>query len=282
MRSVLREPLLHFVVGAVAIALLQHAVGDEEPPPEVIVVDRAVLLRTVQARQGRYREGEAEATLDAMSDDERQALIDSYVREEALYREALRVGLDEEDYVVRRRLGQSMELMTRGLAGADQPLDEDSLRERFEAEGERWRLAPSRTLRLVFFAPEDRSEAGFAAAMEHARQAVEETEPQGDLFEPGSTFEAVTERTLASQLGPELAAAIFELPAQPDWQGPLRSSFGAHLVQVTEEQAGDLPAFEDVRGRIEAEVRSELDEVTGDAAVDALVDRYEVRVELER
>ncbi len=282
MRSLLREPLLHFLVGAVAIVALQRTVGDDEPPPDVIVVDRAGLLRMVQARQGRYRDGEAEAALEGMSEAERRALIASYVREEALYREALRVGLDREDYVVRRRLGQSMELMTRGLAGADLPLDDDSLRERFEEESERWRLPATRTIALVFFEPEDRSEASYAAAMTRARAAQSGDSPVGDLFAPGGSFDAISERTLASHVGPALAAAIFELPVESGWQGPLRSSFGAHLVRVEAEQPGEMPSFEEVRGQIEAEVRDELDEVTGDAAIDALVDRYEVRLELER
>ena len=62
-RSLLREPLLHFLVGAAAIVALQQSVGEEEPRPDVIVVDRAALLRTLQARQGRYEAGEAEAAL---------------------------------------------------------------------------------------------------------------------------------------------------------------------------------------------------------------------------
>ena len=280
-----REPLVHFVVAAGVLFAVERVTRDARAAdvPETIVVDREALLRTLQARAQRFDRGWAEARLDALPVEEQRALVQAHVREEALYREALELGLDREDYMVRRRLGQSVELLVRGMAGATAPLDEEALRARWAEERERWRLPPTRTVEHVFFAAEGD---GAEEAEVRARAWLEagEAEPapgDGDRFHAGARFEGRSARTLARHFGPALARTLFELQPGSGWRGPYRSGFGAHLVRVVEEQPGRVPAFEEVRGQVEAAVRAELEEELGDEAVRRVVAGYAVRLERE-
>ena len=225
-----REPLVHFVVAAGVLFAVERVTRDARAAdvPETIVVDREALLRTLQARAQRFDRGWAEARLDALPVEEQRALVQAHVREEALYREALELGLDREDYMVRRRLGQSVELLVRGMAGATAPLDEEALRARWAEERERWRLPPTRTVEHVFFAAEgDGAEEAEARARAWLEAGEAEPAPgDGDRFHAGARFEGRSARTLARHFGPALARTLFELQPGSGWRGPYRSGFG--------------------------------------------------------
>ena len=94
MQKILREPLVHFLV----IGIAHHRLD------QVIDVDRSSLLTFVQFRTRAIQPEIAAARLDAMSEAELERLIADYVREEALHREALALGVDKNDYVIKRRM----------------------------------------------------------------------------------------------------------------------------------------------------------------------------------
>ncbi|MBW2688263.1 MAG: hypothetical protein JRE19_20550 [Deltaproteobacteria bacterium] len=104
MKRFLKEPLLHFLAAGVGLFVLFGVVNRDEPDadPNVVTVDRDALLTFVQYRIKAFNPTLAEEKLNSLSDDELQRLIDDYVREEVLHREALQLGLDEDDYVIRR------------------------------------------------------------------------------------------------------------------------------------------------------------------------------------
>ena len=194
-----------------------------------------------------------------MTPAELQFVIDSYVREEALYREALRLGFGEGDYVIRRRLAQNVEFMADGAASALPPLGEAALRDHFESRLEDYRLPPSLTLTHVYF---DTSRRGAAQAREAAHQALARLRAEstgfnaaaglGDAFLYHRNYVESSRADLAGHFGETMAGALFDLePAA--WQGPLRSPYGLHLVLIATRGEGGLPAFEEVRQRVRAD-----------------------------
>src|SRR5690606_15059644 len=120
--TLLRQPLLHFLaLGVLLFALYDWRVGDapeSDASARHIVVTREALLDFIQYRARAFDDAAAVAQLDSMSAEQREALIDEYVREEALYREALALGMEQGDYIIRQRLVQKVEFLLENLASA--------------------------------------------------------------------------------------------------------------------------------------------------------------------
>ena len=135
MKSFLKEPLVHFLAAGLGLFVLFGALNRDEPDadPNVVTVDHDALLTFVQYRIKAFNPTLAEEKLSSLSDDELQKLIDDYVREEVLHREAVALGLDEDDYVIRRRLVQKLEFITEGFAEAGAKVDQSALRRYFDA-----------------------------------------------------------------------------------------------------------------------------------------------------
>jgi hypothetical protein len=108
LKRFLKEPLVHFLAAGLALFVLFGIVNRDEPDedPNVVTVDREALLTFVQYRIKAFNPTLAAEKLNSLSEEELQRLIDDYVREEVLHREATALGLDEDDYVIRRRLVQ--------------------------------------------------------------------------------------------------------------------------------------------------------------------------------
>ena len=153
MQKVLRDPLVHFLaLGLVLFALFAWVTRDDASRDDrVIEVDRATLLSHIQYHARAFSPEAATAHLDAMSDSEFERLVDAFVREEALYREALDLGMDRTDHVIKHRLVQSIEFITDDLALRTTQVTDDELGTYFEANRERYRIEPTVTFTHVFF-----------------------------------------------------------------------------------------------------------------------------------
>jgi hypothetical protein len=286
--TLLRDPLLHFLAGGLALFVLFDLVGDGAGERnDVIVVDRAALLGFVQARTKVFEPSVAAARLDALTPEERRRLARDFVQEEALHREALALGLDVDDYVIRRRLVQKLEFIAQGFAEAEIALGEEDVVRYFEAHRADYRVAPWATFTHVFFDAEQR---GSEAALEEARRALPLLQAEGVSF-PGATawgdrflyHRNYVERTpdfVASHFGPAMAEAVFALaPDATLWRGPFISPYGAHLVLLTDLHEARDPALQEIRERVEGDARAALVRERQAEAVDAIVERYEIRFE---
>ena len=158
MKRLLKEPLFHFLAAGLGLFVLFGLVNRDEADddPMVIVVDRDELLTFVQYRIKAFNPELAEKKLASMSEEELQRFIDDYVREEVLHREALALGLDEGDYVIRRRLVQKLEYITEGFAEGSAALDDAAVQRYFDANKSDYYVEPYVTFTHGFFETEDR------------------------------------------------------------------------------------------------------------------------------
>ncbi|MEK7794261.1 MAG: peptidylprolyl isomerase [Candidatus Hydrogenedentota bacterium] len=289
-RSILREPLVHFLVLGVAIfgvASWFRGDGMVSPGERVIVVDEAALLQFMQFRERAFDGPYFRDALAAMTPSERQLLIDDYVREEALYREALAMGLDADDYIIRRRLVQKVEFITESLARPSDEIPESVLEAYFAVHREDFYVAPHVTFTHVFVDAERR---GWDEARDLAETNLAElnagTVPFEDAARHGDRFPFFVnyvERTrdfIETHFGQAMAETIFaSRPSATAWQGPFESPYGVHLVLLTARAEGRDPQLDEVRGLVKdaaaAEHRGEL----LNEAVSTIIGQYEVRVE---
>jgi len=286
----LRDPLTHFIAIGGSLFLIYWAVGRADPvDPKRIVVDEPALLTFIQYRSKTFEPRVAAARLRGLSDAELKTLIDDFVQEEVLYREALGMGLDKDDYVIRRRLVQKVEFVTEQFAGSAPPLAEDDLRRYFAGNASKYYAAPLVTFTHVFF---DAQRRGWPQARRLAKETLETLNRDGAGFADATRFGDrylynvnYVEREhddVASHFGAEMADAVFALSAaQSKWQGPFESPYGVHLVLLTQSIPGRTPPFDEIRERIVADAERERLRSIEDQALQAIVDSYSVDVDYQ-
>ncbi len=266
-RPLWREPLLHFLLVGAALYGVHRLVATEPADPPIVVDEAFVagLERQQVQRTGRAPEDDATT----------EALIDEHVREEVLFREALRLGLERDDPIVRRRLVQKMELLLSAAAEPEEPGDE-VLRAHLDAHPERFARSERLAFTQVFFSTERRADA--RADAEAARAAlVEGSDPTalGDPLPLGRRQPPVAPAAIAGRYGEAFAEAVGALETGT-WSAPIESPLGLHLVRLESREPGRAPALEEARAEVERDWRREKRSERLEAAIRRLVERTEV------
>jgi hypothetical protein len=282
-RTLLREPLLHFALAGLALFALHRAIaGDPRAQDErVIVVDRAALLEFVQYRSRAFSAEAAAKLYDELAPAAQRALREDYVREEALHREALALGLERDDYVIRQRLVQKLEFALRG-ASALAPVPDDALAAYHAQHATDYAEPASITFAHVFFDAEQR---GAQAALDAARGKLaalagvrfDQAPEHGDRFPFHVNYVERTADFVASHFGAKMAEAVFALAPSAEWRGPFTSPYGAHLVLVSARTPARSPELSEIRARVAEDSQRFAAERALEHAVAEVLARYEVR-----
>jgi hypothetical protein len=273
----LKEPLLHFLgIGALLFAvyawLNPQAAG---PDDRVIEVTPGTVQRLEDAWTRQWRRPPDEGEL--------AGLIEDHIREEVLYREAVALGLDRDDTIIRRRLAQKMEFLSEDLGTLTEPA-ETELRAFFAERADAF-AAPARvSFEHVYFSPDRRGASAAADAelvlAEMRAAGTAEADDRGDRFLMQQRYAGLTARDAAQLFGSDFAARLFELPAE-SWQGPVESGFGWHLVRVTAREARRIPVFEEVRDEVRREFDYERQRAARQATYEALRSRYQIVIQAD-
>jgi len=266
----LREPLVHFVLLGGVLFAVHQSVAPPRATNRIIVSDAIVRgLRQEHLRQNGSLPTPAEEA----------ALIQRFVDNEILYREAVAQGLDRGDLIVRRRLVQKMEFVLEGEEPIAEPADAE-LQAYLDAHVDRYAVAERVALTHIFVSTDQHGAAAERVAGDLRQQLAAGADPSalGDPFLRGRDFPLRTERDLAGIFGAPFAAQVMALPPG-DWSAPLRSSYGLHLVRVTEHTAGRQPSLNEARSAVFRDWQEERRGVANVAALARLRQRYEVSVE---
>src|SRR5579862_1079142 len=235
-RAALRSRLVHFLM----IGGLIFAVAPRPEPRRDIAFDSAAFDDLERAQAQRLG-----APLLEVGDAEE--VRTRAIEDEILYREALRLGLDKDDNIIRQRLIQKVLFLAEDLAGVSRAPTEDELRRFFAATREQWTRPAHIRLIHVYAGPSHRAE---LSALRPAAIAADPTEPPalGEAFPLPRTV-TTTRDELAGTYGAVFADAAFAL-APGEWSEPIASKFGWHLVRVLDRQNAGPATFEDVRSQL--------------------------------
>jgi hypothetical protein len=263
--------------------------GGSTDDPKRITVDRDALLTFLQYRTKTFQPKVAAARLDAMSDEKLKRLVDDYVREEALHREARALGLERNDYIIKRRMIQKIDFITQGFAEATIKLGEADLKAYYNANRERYREQAFITFTHVFFDAERHTIGGAKARADEKLIALNagpapftDAPKHGERFPYGVNYVERTLDHVESHFGKPMTEAVFALePNDAKWRGPFRSPYGAHLVMVAGKKDARIPPLKEVRSRVEADLTSERRKERSEKAVKAIVNTYTVDINLE-
>jgi hypothetical protein len=226
--------------------------------------------------------GFAKAWQRPPTSEELAGLVRDLVREEVYCREAIALGLDKDDTVIRRRLRQKMEFISDDIAAMPEPTDAD-LNAYLQAHTDRFRAEQTFTFSQVYLDPEKHGE-NLARDISALLLRLNRTGGQaqvsalGDSLLMERSFTAAPASEIAKQFGEKFAAKLGQL-SPGKWEGPVESGYGAHLVFVSERTEGRVPELAEVRDDVRREWANAKRLELNEKFYQELFKRYSVTIE---
>ena len=267
-RRWLRDPLAIFLAIGLAVFALERAWRTDESQTIVVTAAQQEQMAELWAAQAGRAPTEAE----------RRSLVADHVREEMLVREAKRLGLDQNDVIVRRRLAQKLTFIAEDVA-ALVPAEDAELRRHYAANPERYATPAVISFSHIYFSPDQRADASAEAAAALAALAPEAWRTTGDPFLLGRSYRYASAARVRQDFGDAFASALLAVPADSTWHGPVESAYGFHLVRVDARQAASAPTYEAVAQRVVADYDAERRGEANRAYFEELQAQYTVIVE---
>ena len=246
MKKILKEPLLHFLLLALLMYGITSFVNNKTDPSNKIVINNAIVGRLVTKYMVQTGTPPNKAQLEA--------LINAEIKEEIEYREAMRMGLDKDDEIIRRRLSQKLKFLKSDLATVEEP-SEDELKKFYVEHPKMFRDSSKVNFTHIYL---NGDKATFEQINKRAAVIFNELEANklsrapelGDRFPLQYDYTEIN-RLEANQLfgNSQLSDTLLNvLPHQ--WIGPVKSGYGWHLVYVQEHKEGGLSAFDNVKNKV--------------------------------
>jgi peptidyl-prolyl cis-trans isomerase C len=264
MRAWLREPLVHFLAAGLAVFAFSAWRGEAvDPASRAIEIDAAQVGVLADRFAQTWQRAPNAAELDG--------LIRDHIKEEVYYREALRLGLEADDAIIRRRLRAKMEYLA--TAQAETIAADDATLQRYLAANAMRYAAGAR----VSFDQIYLGDSGDAAAAQAQLARGGDWQKLGEAISLARSVEDADRGQIARDFGEGFAAALAGVKPG-EWAGPVASGFGQHLVRVRAVAAGKAPALSDVRQRVENDWRAETAKAREAKAYQALLDGYTITI----
>jgi hypothetical protein len=249
LKALLREPLLHFLL----LGALLFAVDAWRRPAEGTNAGGEIVVS--EARVRTLAQNFARTWQRPPTREELDGLVEAHVREEVMVREALALGLDRDDAIIRRRLQQKVEFVSDQAAALTAPTDAE-LEAYLAKNADAFRREPRVTFMQVYLDPGKRGaalQADAARLRERlAANAIDAGKAGDALMLLEARYEGVPQGEVARLFGAQFADEIVKQPPGA-WAGPLRSGYGAHLVKVEALTPAGMPSLAEVRPLVERE-----------------------------
>ncbi len=272
LKTIIREPLVHcLVLGAVLFTAWSWVAPQESAASdEVIILDQARLDHLETLWKAQWKRDP--------SPEDMAAIVDRHLRQEVFYREALRMGLDHDDGIIRTRLAQKMEAVASDLSTLMQPPTEEQLRAFHAERSDLFTLPQAFALQQVLYLTSEQDDIAAALAALQAGGPIPPERLNKLSIPPELPLTPV--QAVENAFGGNFAQSLSDLPVG-DWSGPIRSGLGFHLVKITENQPSHLAPFEDIKDYVahQYEYYTVLD--AQERVFLALLDKYEVRIDAE-
>jgi hypothetical protein len=269
------EPLFHFLLlGAMIFLLAGRVRSSSVGSGDKIVVTQSEIESMVV--------GFSRTWMRPPTQEELQGLVDDYVREEVLYREAKAMGLDQDDVIVRRRMRQKFEFLAEDLAARTGPPTDQELEAYLRQHADKYSEEASFSFEHVFFSREKRgASADVDATAMLARlsgKGAIDIEKLGDAFLLPSRFEKTSAGETARLFGEKFTNELTKSQLGT-WAGPIESSYGLHLVRVNARIPEVAPPLANVRESVLRDLLSDRRKQELDTQYEKLRARYTVVVE---
>jgi PPIC-type PPIASE domain len=286
MSKLFAEPLLQFAIAGVCLyALLQFfaSPGALDNRSSEIIVSQDALLSYSQYQAKSFTSGDAVKRLEQLDQAERETLINDFIRDEALYREALNLGLDRNDEILRRRLIQKMEYVAQGFYNEVPSLSEAQLNAFFQQNKQDYAIAANATFTHVFVnhtGEKSNPQARADKLLNKLNQDKVGFDGAGHLGERFLYHRNYIERDkddINSHFGKRFSQDLFQLTVSEQWQGPIASEHGWHLLLINNLSAARSASLTEVAGVVLADAQRQQQQQLLRQAVEKIVSKYSVQ-----
>ena len=278
MQKLLREPLFHFLLIGGGLFFLYSFLNpsEEQLGNNIIQIDESDVERLMKAYQQNWSRPPDSTTL--------KKLLEEEIKAEVFYREALRMQLDHNDEIIRRRLKQKYEFLVKDLADSQQP-SEKELKGFYQENPEFYQEPSKLSFTQIYFSPDTRQ-----LPLQAAQNVLErisdlpiskvEAKQLGDNFHLQNYFADRDYDDVRQLFGQDFAKAIFDY-SKGGWLPPIQSGYGIHLVYVSGVQPEQIKPFDLVKERVVADWKLQQQRLYNDRLYENLLKKYEVVYEFE-
>lgn len=267
MNAIIREPLIHFfLIGGLLFGW--YSLQRDVETDDTIHVTQGQIQSLIQNFNRVWSRPPTQEELEG--------LIQDYIQEEVMVREAIAIGLDQHDTVIRRRLRQKMEFISDELLSRSEPTESD-LREYYQEHKSLFSEPPRISFRHIYFNPE-RNKEFLDKTKEQLNQNTVDPEVVGDPFLVESSFSMESLHDIKGVFGEEFTDRIFEF-SKGEWEGPVASAYGWHLVYIEDGKPGTDIDFESARARVKDRWMLDNSRKLKEAAFEQFRDKYTIEVD---
>ena len=261
MRKLLREPLVHFLLLGLALFLIHGLVSSKENEGETIIIDDYDVNNIIASWEMQWKR--------LPTDDELKNLIQQNIKQEIFYQEALKMNLDHNDEIIKRRLSQKMQFLSSDIASMNEP-NEEEINSFYKDNLANYMSPNEYEMYQLIYSPDYHTNPKLKA--EQNLTEISGTNPEmaknsGDKMPFPFYFESVNDHELNRQLGSNFTQSLENLETD-QWTGPIKSGFGYHLVYLVERKETSPIPLQEVKNEVirdfEYENQRKMDEMIFD------------------
>jgi parvulin-like peptidyl-prolyl isomerase len=288
MKKILKQPLVHFLLVGLGFFVLFQLLGDQNSGADTktIIVDKEALMTQLQYRSKAFNTSVFETKLASMPETELKNMINDYIKEEVLYREAKAMGMDRNDYIIKKRMIQKVEFIAQGVSEATTELTDEDIQQYFEDNKSDYYIQPYASFAHIYYDLEKRGkEEALAAAQKElnhintSKLPFHKASSRGDRFLYHTNYVEREPDYVASHFGKSMAKQIFEaVPSKEKWIGPFESPYGYHLVMLIQKEESRTPQLAEIKDRVTEDANRWLIRQNNEKSIQEIIDGYDIKL----
>ena len=285
MNKLFSEPLVQFLVLGVLLYFFIELFTPLHKTTQgalEILVSESKLKAYLQYQRKSFNPAESEQMFSSMSEKDKQTLIESFIRDEVLFQEAMSLGLNKNDEIIRRRLIQKMEYLAQGFYDTLPAISESELESYFLEHLNRYEVAASISFTHVFLALERTGKTSQTAQallreLNLTPVSFDEAGKYGERYLYNRNYIERTPDYIVSHFGEQFQKNLFQLQPGKVWQGPITSEYGTHLVLIRAKSNSRVPSLSEIAGIVLADAQRERKQQAQATAIQRLIKKYKIR-----
>lgn len=274
MRKILKEPLFHFLLLGALIFALYGIVNRKTDDERTILIDDFDMNNIIASWEMQWKR--------LPTDEELKNLVQQNIKQEIFYQEALKMNLDHNDEIIKRRLSQKMQFLSNDLAAMNEPSDED-IQKYYDLHFTAY-LSPYKfSFYQIVFNQDNRNDPlGDAEAFmsQINNLSIEEVKTKGDALPFPFFFENIDADDLNRQLGNDFSKSL-EQVEKGSWTGPVQSGFGYHLIYLTDKTGPQIPEIESIKDDLLRDMEYDNQKQLNDLIFKELKKNYSIEFNLD-
>jgi len=274
MKKILKEPFFHFIVIGIALFLLYGLVNEKKDSQNTIIINDFDVSSLISKWEMQWKRPPTEKEL--------QNLIDVNIKQEVFYQEALKMNLDHNDEIIKRRLAQKMQFLSNDIAALTEPTN-DVLKSYYEKNSDKYLTPVIYSLYQITFSP-DKREDNYKDADVQLKQfpdaTFNEMKNKGDILPFSYYFEDINANELGLQLGSKFPSTLEDQKLNK-WVGPIPSGFGYHLVYITNKTEPQLPDFDLIKKDILRDYEYDNQKEINELIYIELKKKYDIQIDIK-